>query len=467
MSAEPEVGPVGPAPRAPRPVLLHAAMAGVDFERYFRWRRARDGDPFMVRFPGFGSALFTGTTAGAREMFRAPAESVRPPLPNPIEPMVGPNSLILTHGAQHRRDRTLLAPAFHSARIRTYGSIIREAAEAELNGERTGTPWRAGERVDARAAARAMTLRVVLAAVLGVTDERERAEYTCATTEFLNSYGGGLMLVPILRRGVFGQSPWDRFTAARDRLDALIDSEIACRRTGTPGDDILGSLLDTTYDDGSAMTDAELRDQVRTLLVAGHETTATVLVWALYRLHRNPEALRELRAELAAHGDAEPAAIAKLPYLDAVCQETMRLHPPVPIVMRRLTGDFTLRGRALVTGDTMGVAVPLLHSDPQVWDAPQEFRPERFLERRYGPFEFAPFGGGHRRCVGAALADYELRIVLATLLGRVRLKLSPRFARGRVPISVPHNIATGPHAAITFDIVESRSADRDFDHSEV
>ncbi|MFI6871084.1 cytochrome P450 [Nocardia sp. NPDC050406] len=312
--------------------------------------------------------------------------------------------------------------------------------------------------MDARAAARALTLRVALAVVLGIDDARRRAEYTAATTEFLTAYGGPLMLMPVLRRSLFGHSPWDRFTAARNRLDALIDAEIDCRRRGAAGADILGALLGSRYDDGGALTDAQLRDQVRTLLVAGHETTATALVWALYRLHRNPDALNRLRAELAANSGAEPAELAKLPYLDAVCQETLRLHPPVPIVLRRLTGDFTLRGRAMVAGDTMGLAVPLLHSDPEVWSAPQEFRPERFLERRYGPFEFAPYGGGHRRCVGAALAEYELRIVLATLLNRVRLRLSPRFAGGRIPISVPHNIATGPHAAITFDIDRSRSA---------
>jgi cytochrome P450 len=131
----------------------------------------------------------------------------------------------------------------------------------------------------------------------------------------------------------------------------------------------------------------------------------------------------------------------------------LRLHPVVPIVLRRVTAPFTLLGVPLAAGDTMGVAVPLLHSDPQVWPEAERFRPDRFLERRYGPFEFAPFGGGHRRCVGASLADYELRIVLATILGRVRLRLTPRYARGRAPLSVPHNIATGPQRSIPFDVV--------------
>ncbi|MFC9994412.1 cytochrome P450 [Nocardia sp. NPDC127526] len=445
-----------PALREPRLVPLHALAAGIDFGRYFRWRHERDGDPFLVRFPGFGSVVFTGTPEGARELFRAPAELLQPPLPNPIEPMVGPASLILSRGTKHRQDRALLAPAFHRSRISAYGNVIRTAARAELAGERTGAAWRPGTRIDARAAARAITLRVILAAVFGIEESRRRDEYTTATTEFLNSFGGALFLVPALRRNLYGLSGWQRFTAARDRFDELIDGEIRRRRAhGDNGTDILGLLLDTRYDDGSPITECDLREQLRTLLVAGHETTATALVWALYRLHRDPETLARLRAELDTAGpDPDPLDLVKLPNLDAVCQETLRLHPPVPIVLRRLTGDFELRGIRLRAGDTMGVALPLLHADPAVWPEPRRFRPERFLERRYGPFEFAPYGGGHRRCVGATLADYELRIVLATIIGTVRLRLSPRFARGRMPLTVPHNIATGPHAAITFDVLE-------------
>ncbi|QIS23839.1 cytochrome P450 [Nocardia terpenica] len=451
-SPEPNARP----PRTPRPVLLHAMAAGIDFERYFRWRRARDGDPFLVRFPGFGGALFTGTPSGTREILRAPVELLAPPLPNPIEPLVGSASLILSRGERHRRERTLLAPAFHRARMIRYASIIREAALDELDGTRTGSPWQPGARVDARAAARAITLRVIAAVVFGAQTAERRARYVATVHRFLTAFGGPLMLVPALRRSAFGYSPWDRFAAARAELDVLLDTDIARHRAaaGAPGDDILDALLATRYDDGAGMSDAELREQLRTLLVAGHETTATTLVWALYRLHRNPATLRRLRAELAEAGaDPAPELLAGLPYLDAVCQETLRLHPPVPIVLRRLTGPFTLRGIELATGDTMGIAVPLLHSDPTVWPDPAAFRPERFLDRRFGPFEYAPFGGGHRRCVGAALAEYELRIVLATVLSRVHLALTPRYARGRVPLSVPHNIATGPHAGITFDVL--------------
>ncbi|MFE3057561.1 cytochrome P450 [Nocardia sp. NPDC059239] len=426
-------------------------------ERYLSWRRGRYGDPFRVRMPALGPVLFTGTPEGAREFFRAPVDLLEPPLPNPIEPMVGAASLILARDGRHRRERALLAPALHRNRISAYGNTIREAARAELSGERTGTPWRPGTRIDARAAARALTLRVILAAVFGIDDAARRAEYTTVTKEFLESFGSTLFMVPALRRKLFGLSGWERFSTARDRLDELIDAEVARRRAdGGGGADLLALMLDTRYEDGSAITDTDLREQLRTLLVAGHETTATALVWALYRLHREPEALARLRTELAAAGsDPGPAELMALPYLDAVCQETLRLHPPVPIVLRRLTGDFTLRGVPLSAGDTMGISVHLLHTDPAVWPQPRRFRPERFLERRYSPFEYAPFGGGHRRCVGAALADYELRIVLATVLTDVRLRLSPRFARGPAPMSVPHTITVGPRSAITFEVAGS------------
>ncbi|MBF6176106.1 cytochrome P450 [Nocardia blacklockiae] len=453
-----------PRPRVPRLTLAHALWAGIDFERYFRWRRERDGDPFFVRFPGFGAVLFTGTASGAKELLRAPREILEPPQPNPIEPLVGSASLILARAARHRRERTLLAPAFHRDRIRRYGTVIREATVDELAGAGCTPPWRPGTRVDARAAARAITLRVILGAVFGVDDPHRRAEYTAAVGAFLTAFSGPLMLVPALRRGAFDRAPWDRFEAARARLDALIDADIARRRgTGEPGADILGMLLHTRYDDGTGISDEDLRDHLRTMLVAGHETTATSLVWALFRLHRQPDTLRRLRAELDDAGELPPDELARLPYLDAVCHETLRLHPPVPIVLRRLTEPFALSGVALAAGDTMGIALPLLHSDPAIWAEPSLFRPERFLERHYGPLEFAPYGGGHRRCLGAALADYELRIVLGTLLTRVVPALSPRYARGRIPLAVPHNIATGPHAGITFDIVSAcpRSASRE------
>ncbi|MBF6413018.1 cytochrome P450 [Nocardia cyriacigeorgica] len=474
--------------RRPRAALVHAAAAGVDFQWYFRRRRERDGDPFLLPFPGLGEAVFTGTPEGAREVFRAPIDALVPPRPNPIEPLVGTASLILTGGERHRRDRALLAPALHGTRVRAYGELIAESVRGEVDS------WRPGTVVDARSAATAITLRVILDAVFGVGTQH-RPAYIAAIGAFLGSFSGPLMLAPVLRHGLFGLSPWDRFVAARERLDQLLLADITERRdvtaddqyvgtagtqsdecadrrgkgrgdaerdgaagthrTSSAGEDIASTLLGACYDDGSTISDRDLCDQLRTLLVAGHETTANTLVWALLRVHREPAVLHRLRDELRDAGaDAAPEELLRLPYLDAVCQETLRLHPAVPIVLRRLTAPYTLRGAALAPDDIMGVAIPLLHSDPAVWSEPDRFRPERFLDRRYTPFEFAPFGGGHRRCVGAALAETELRIALATIIGRTRLRLAPPADRGRLPRALPRGIATGPSRRIRFTVLE-------------
>ncbi|MGV9581805.1 cytochrome P450 [Nocardia farcinica] len=414
-------------PAAPGPGMLHAVAAGLDFQRYLRWRRARTGDPFVVGFPGFGAVVFTGSSAGAREVFRLPAHAVRPPRPNPIEPMVGPGSLILAAGERHRADRALLTPVLRAVGPRGYAELIRTAAAAEV------ARWRPGTRIDARAAARAVALRVILTVVFGADDEVRHATYRAAVTDFLTAFSGPLLLVPALRRGCGGRAPWDRFLAARTRLDALIRADVVRRRTRGPSGDLLAALI------AAGRTDDELCDQLRTLLVAGHETTATSLVWALYHLHRTPGTLDRVRGEPA--------------WLDAACQETLRLHPPVPIVLRRLCEPRTLFGTPLAAGDTVGVAVPLLHSQPELWPDPWRFRPERFRERGYGPFEFAPYGGGHRRCPGAALAELELRVVLDTVLGAARLRLTPRYRYGPAPRAVPHNIATGPWRGISFTTI--------------
>lgn len=438
---------LSPAPAAPRLSLLHGVAAGRDFEGYLR-RRGAHSDPFAVGFPGFPPVLFTGTAEGARELFRAPVALLEPPRPNPIEPMVGAASLILSSGTRHRTDRALLAPALHGARMRLLGTVIRDAALHEIQCG-AGGPWQLGTRIDALTAARAITLRVILAAVFG-SDSDRAAEYGPPVTDFLAAFTTPLMVAPVLRRGMGGFGPWERFTAARERLDELITADITRRRRTGPADgDLLDLLLALRYDDGTAPTDPELCDQLRTLLVAGHETTATTLTWALYHLHREPGLLDRVLAELPGAGD-DPAEQARLPLLDAVCQETLRLHPPVPIVLRTVKEPLRWRGVDVAAGATIGLAVGVLHSQPSTWPAPHLFHPDRFLGRAVTPFEFAPFGGGHRRCIGATLADYELRIVLATLLTEVRLTLEPALALGGRPRTVPRNLATAPDRAIHF-----------------
>ena len=429
---------------------LDTVLADVTPERYFRWRRARSGDPFEVRFPGLGRVLLTAHPDGARDLFRAPTDTFVTPLPNPIAPMVGDASLILVDGDRHRRDRALLMPPFHGQRMRAYGEIIRESARAEIR------TWHAGGRIDSRTAARAITLRVILEAVFGLDGRDRRDEYTRTVAELLGSYNTALLLVPLLRRGAFGLTPWDRFVRLRDRFDTLLDEDVDRRRRGLrpAGDDVLSMLLAARYDDGAPLGDAEVREQLRTLLVAGHETTATSVAWALYHVHRHTAVRERLVAEVRAQGPGAPAEdLARLPYLDAVCKETLRLHPPVPVVLRRLAAPLEIRGDRVPAGATVGVALELLHTRRDVWAHPRRFEPGRFLDRRYGPFEYAPYGGGHRRCVGFALAEYELRIVLATILAEASIALPAGAVTAPVPASVPANIAIGPWRPILFDVL--------------
>jgi cytochrome P450 len=254
----------------------------------------------------------------------------------------------------------------------------------------------------------------------------------------------------------FGHSPWDRFRRAKEVLSAMIYAEIENRRrSGTSGADILSLMLAARHEDGSAMTDEELRDELLTLLFAGHETTGIALAWSIYWLLRHPDCMNRLLAEIDALGNnPEPEQIGRLPYLDAVVSETLRLHPIVPDVPRKLTRPFEIGGYVLPEGTGVAVATAMIHTRPDLYPDPERFKPERFLERRYSPFEFTPFGGGARRCLGAAFATYEMKIVLATLLSHHRLVLTEKadVRPGR------RNVVLGPATGVHVKLIGPRSA---------
>ncbi|MFH5209150.1 cytochrome P450 [Antrihabitans sp. NCIMB 15449] len=426
---------------SPRFGAAHALAMGYDPERYFR-RRANEGETFAVGLPGLGEVLFASTAAGVREIFGAPATLFSPPTPNPIAPLVGDGSLILLSGERHRRERTLLMPSFHGERMRAYADVMAHAAAEEIES------WRPGADIAVRAAAQSITLHIIIRTVFGVSDRARRDEYERVITALMQSYIAPLMFVPALRREVVGLGPWARFVRLRAQFDALLSEQIAeRRRTGVDGyDDVLSLLLSATYEDGTSLSDEDLRQELRTLLVAGHETTATSLAWAMYHIHHDDGVRERLVAELAA--DHSPADVAKLPYLNAICQETLRMHPTVSIVLRRLNGPLTIRGVQRSEGDVVGVAVPALHFDPKVFPEPDTFDPDRFLLRKPTPFEFTPFGGGHRRCVGAAFANFELAVVLATIVKGAELEMSAAERRRGQPRSVPRGIAVLPSREI-------------------
>lgn len=430
--------------------LMRAAAAGVDPEWYFR-RRAAASDPVTLAFPGLGEVLFFGTKQAARDIFTTPPTLCRAPTPNPIEPIVGEGSLILLSGEQHRRERSLLMPAFHGERMKGYVDLIATAATDEI-----GT-LRPGDAIAVRELALAIALQVVIRVVFGVGDPKRREKYAEVIKELMRANTAPLMLVPALRHSVGGRGPWAKLLRLRDHLDSLLSDEMKGRqRSGLQAQHMLDLLMSATDEDGQHHSEQEMHDQLRTLLAAGHETSASSLSWALYHIYRDDSVRERLIAEL--WNCTTPLEMTSLPYLDAVIRETLRMHPIVPIVLRRLLGPVTVDGVSCSEGDVVGIALYALHFNPSIWPDAERFDPDRFMGKRTSPFEYAPFGGGHRRCIGSAFAACELAISIGTIMKNVELRMPASEVNRKPPRSVPRGIAVLPNREIALEVVGSAAS---------
>jgi cytochrome P450 len=428
--------------------LLRAVSAGVDPVGFFR-RRANHADPFVLMFPGLGRVTFFNTAKGARDILTARSDVCQAPTPNPIEPIVGRGSLILLSGDQHRRERELLTPAFHGDRIKDYADIIARVTADEIAGVQPGN------QIAVRELSVAIALQVAIRVVFSVTGSARRAEYADAIKALMRANIAPLMLLPALQTDIRGRGPWAKLLRLRDQLDELLREDMADRRRKASATaDMLDILLSATDEHGHGHSEQELHDQLRTLLAAGHETTATSLTWALYHIYSDHSVLDRLVAELSDR--PTPRGMVALPYLGAVIKESLRMHPPVPIVLRRLTAGLTVDGVHCKAGDVVGIALYALHFNPDIWPEPQSFDPERFLAKRWSPFEYAPFGGGHRRCIGAAFANSELAVALGTIIGTLDLRMPERDRTRSEPRSVARGIAVTPTREVTLDVIDRR-----------
>lgn len=411
-----------------------------------RWR-SRHGDPFLCRTFN-GNVIATAEPELIREVFTTKEPDLFVPFASAaLTPFFGANSLLLLHGEPHRRERKLLTPPFHGERMRAYGEIMAQAARAAASALAPGQPFTAidlGQRI---------SFEVIIRAVFGIEDAARVDEYTVALMRTLEAALPIFMFWSGFQKAPFGLGPWATFQRASASVDALLYRQIAAVRPDAEHrEDILSLMLAARYDDGERMSDAHVRDELRTLLIAGHETTAITLAWALERIHRNPEVLERLLAELdGADGSAE--ALAKLPYLGAVVDETLRLCPVIEVVFRKLAKPWHFAGYDLPAGVTLAPAIVLVHRREDLYPEPERFRPERMLERKPGPFEYLPFGGGSRRCIGAAFAQYEVRIALATVLREWSLAL-----REPVPVeAVRRSVTLGPKTGIRMSMVGPRA----------
>jgi cytochrome P450 len=357
-----------------------------------------------------------------------------------LGPIMGPNSLLLLDGQRHRRERKLLMPAFHGERMRAYGELMRATTERYVN------QWPVGRPFAVHAEMQKITLDLILRAVIGIDDEGRHEALRKRLLRLLSFVStpallfavtpSGAPLAPRLQRALGRLSPLGRFAGLKSEVDDMLFEEFASRRgAGQTGrEDVLSMLIEARDESGVGLTDAELRDEMLTLLVAGHETTATAVSWTLWRILRHPAVEQQLRAELREvtdGGPLEPGRVGALRYLDATIKETMRLNPTLPLVARLLQAPWQLGDYELPQGVYVAPNIWLTHRNPDVWPDPEQFRPERFLDRPVRPYHFFPFGGGTRTCLGMAFATYEMKMVLAEVLRRTRMRLQPGY-RARV-----------------------------------
>jgi cytochrome P450 len=423
------------APDSPSRSALPAGPSEPPIVQTLRWllrpisflesSRRRFGDTFSVRFVGFETRLvMLSDPVAIRALYGNPEHGLPPGRTLALLPIVGPRSLLLLEGREHLARRRLMLPPFHGARMRAYESTVREVVAREVES------WPEGEPCSMHVRMQRVTLEVILRAVFGVTDPQRRARLADRLGRLLaQTASAGLQLAVLLSRRLGAPDPLARLQGLRREIDAMLDVEIAERRAD-PREDILSMLVAARFEEGEPMDDAEIRDQLMTLLLAGHETTATGLAWTFDLLVRHPAVLERLVAEVDAGEQA---------YARAVVSESLRLRPVVPLAGRRLVSPLRVDGHVLPAGTDVTPAIWLAHTRADRYPEPFAFRPERFLDGAPSTSAWVPFGGGVRRCIGAAFAEMEMRVVLTEILRHRTLRSASgdaeRVARRNVTFS--------------------------------
>jgi cytochrome P450 family 135 len=403
------------------------------------WRRplqtleecqARYGDMFTYRLAHEGTWVFVSDPEAVKQVFTGDPRLLHAGEANIVLlPVLGEHSVLLLDEPQHMAQRKLMLPSFHGKRMQAYREVMARVAAEQIEG------WPADEPVRMRPRMQAVTLEVILRAVFGV-EEGERhsrlRDELRATLGVLSDRRRAIFLMLLGPNRIRRYPPFRRMMEGVDRL---LYPVIETRRSAldlADRDDILSLLLQARHEDGRPMSDRELRDELMTLLVAGHETTATALSWAIELLARHPSELARLETDLS-EGRGE--------YLDAVIKETLRLRPVIALVLRKLVEPMEIGGRLLPAGVSVAPSIYLVHRRPDVYPEPERFRPERFLEQPAGTYTWIPFGGGVRRCLGGAFAEFEMAVVLRELVSRRRIRAvgsGPEHPVRSTITNVPH-----------------------------
>ncbi|CAM4407104.1 Pentalenene oxygenase [Mycobacterium basiliense] len=417
---------IGALPAGPRlPVGVQTAAWIANPWAFMERAAARYGDTFTMRLAGEGTWVMMSHPDSVREVFTAPPKLLRAGAANRILlPVVGANSVLLRDDDAHREQRRLLVPPFRGDRLKCHVNAMADIAHSEI------ADWPRGEPVPLHSRMQALTLEVILRAVLGASDTGRLGQLRAELVRVLSTAAGSpgrLLLLVLSPQRVRAELTRRLFS----RVDRLLIAEIQDRRGADSLDernDITSMLLRATQGDGRPLSDVEVRDEVMTLLLAGHETTATALAWAVECIVAHPAVQDRLVEELRC-GSHD--------FLDAIVKETLRLLPVFSLVPRRLTASMEIGGRLLPAGVTVVPSIYLMHRRPDVYPDPERFRPERFLEQRAGAYTWIPFGGGVRRCLGAAFGQHEMRIVLGALFGSYQVRpVAEKRQPGRATVSL-------------------------------
>lgn len=394
-----------PGPRMPRALQSLAFLTRQP--PFMRRARNRFGDMFSVKIFGFPGFVILSDPDLIKQVYTEDPTVLHAGTESPLEAVLGKHSLLTIDEDVHLSQRRLLLPAFHGERMRSYADVFAECADAEFD------TWDTGKEFAVLPSMQRLTLRVILRTVFGAHGASlKRLEDVMPQMVDL---GQRLVLIRALQRDLGPRSPWGRFLRLREEIYVEIGKLIAEARADEnieQRSDVLAILVQARHEDGSQMSDEEIRDQLVTLMVAGHETTATTLAWCIERLRRNPDVLDKLTQSVRA-GETE--------YLDATISETLRMRPTVNFAVRMAMRPYEIGGYIVPKGTRMATNPALTHDDPRLFENPREFTPERFLDGRPSSYAYIPFGGGVRRCIGAAFAQMEAQVVMRRLLERFDL----------------------------------------------
>jgi cytochrome P450 family 135 len=433
--------PPGPSwPRALQTARWIARPAAFLEEAARRW-----GDMFTLRIANEGTWVFISHPDAVKQVFTGDPRLLRAGEANVVLlPVLGSHSVLLLDDDAHMAQRKLMLPPFHGERMRGYEKTMADVAAREIG------RWPAGEPLPAWPTMQAITLEVIMRTVFGVRDAPRLERLGEALRNSLGFASEPLRMAILAAFGPrrVAELRWVR--AKLEPTNELIYEEIRSRRSApdlADRTDVLSMLLQARHDDGTEMSDEELRDELMTLLVAGHETSATALAWALDALTHHPAVLARLRDEVDSGDDA---------YLDAVVKETLRLRPVIALVLRRLIEPMEIGGRTLPAGVNVAPCIYLLHRRADVYDEPRAFRPERFLESSPGTYTWIPFGGGVRRCLGASFAQFEMKVVLRELVSRLDIRAARPQPERRVRRAIVFAPARGGEI-----VVERRASERE------